>query len=60
MIIIKAIFKDNGFSPKEIPDTKFGSHFDGEKYYFFESEQERKAFYDELIKNQPIEDEIVE
>ena len=60
MIMIQAILNNGGFSPKEIPDTKFGSHFDGEKYCFFESEEERKAFYDELIKNQPIEDEIVE
>jgi YHS domain-containing protein len=60
MILIEAIFVNNGYSPKEIPNTKFGSHFDGEKYYFFESEEQRKAFYDELIKNQPIQDEIVE
>jgi hypothetical protein len=60
MILIEAIFVNNGYSPKEVPGTKFGSHFDGEKYYFFESEEERIKYLDELIKNQPIEDEIVE
>jgi hypothetical protein len=59
MIEVKANFINNGYSPESIP-TQFGSHFDGEKYYFFENEEERKTFYDELIKNQPIEDEIVE
>jgi hypothetical protein len=60
MIIAEAILINNSYSPKEIPDTKFGSHFDGEKFIFFESEEERIKYLDELIKNQPIEDEIVE
>jgi hypothetical protein len=60
MIEVKAIEINGAKEPKEIPNTKFGNHSDGEKFYFFESEEERKVFYDELIKNQPIEDEIVE
>ncbi len=59
MIEIKAILANGGYSPKSIP-TQFGSHFDGEQFIFFESKEEQELFYDELIKNQPIEDEIVE
>jgi hypothetical protein len=60
MIEVKAIEINGSYKPEREALTDFGSHFDGEKYYFFENEDERKAYYDELIKNQPIEDEIVE
>ena len=59
MIEIKAILTNGGYSPESLP-TKFGSHFDGEKFIFFESKEEQETFIKELIKNQPIEDEIVE
>jgi hypothetical protein len=59
MIEVKANFINNGYSPESIP-TQFGSHFDGEKFIFFESKEEQENFIKELIKNQPIEDEIVE
>ena len=60
MITVESVFIHNGYSPKETPENIVGSCFDGEKFIFFESEEERKEYYDELIKNQPIEDEIVE
>ena len=60
MIVIEAILINNGYSPKETPNNVVGSCFDGEKFIFFESEEERIKYLDELIKNQPIEDEIVE
>jgi hypothetical protein len=59
MIGIKSILINNGYSPESIP-TQFGSHFDGEQFIFFESKEEQENFIKELIKNQPIEDEIVE
>lgn len=31
-------------SPKEIPNTKFGSIFNGEKFIFFESDEERENY----------------
>ena len=59
MIEVKANFINNGYSPESIP-TQFGSHFDGEQFIFFESKEEQENLIKELIKNQPIEDEIVE
>jgi hypothetical protein len=59
MIEVKANFINNGYSPESIP-TQFGNHFDGEQFIFFESKEEQENFIKELIKNQPIEDEIVE
>lgn len=31
--------------PETTPDKFFGSHFDGEYFYFFESEEEKTDFY---------------
>jgi len=31
--------------PETTPDKLFGSHFDGEHFYFFESEEEKTSFY---------------
>ena len=31
--------------PEITPDKLFGSHFDGEHFYFFESEEEKTIFY---------------
>lgn len=45
MIIIDAIKVDGVLIPETKPDTNFGSHCDGEKFYFFESESERNEFY---------------
>jgi hypothetical protein len=59
MIEVKAILINNGYSPESIP-TQFGSHFDGEKFIFFESKEEQETFIKELIESQPKEDEIVE
>jgi hypothetical protein len=42
-------------SPESNPGTKFGSHFDGTNFYFFESDQERVYFLNELPK-QDIDD----
>ena len=32
-------------SPQENPGTKFGSHFDGDHFYFFESKEEADEYY---------------
>ena len=49
MIKIKAIVTDKGsIKPEENPFTKFGSHCDGEYFYFFESDKEKKDFYNSL------------
>jgi len=48
MIIVKAIYNGSEFEPESIPETTFGSHFDGINYYFFESDQERIQFYLDL------------
>lgn len=45
MIKVNAIEVDGVLTPETKPDTKFGSHCDGEKFYFFESESERNEFY---------------
>ena len=45
MITIKANFDKNGTaSPREECDLKFGSNFDGDNYYYFESEDEKKEW----------------
>ena len=54
MIIVKANFIDNTASPSDIPNTDFGSHFDGEKYYYFENEIEKNEFYYSLNSIDPI------
>ena len=45
MIKVESIEINGIFSPVEITETKFGSHFDGVFFYFFESEQEKLNFY---------------
>jgi len=42
--------------PKDKPYLIIGE----EKVIVFENEEEKKEYFDELVKNQPIEDEIVE
>lgn len=60
MIKVKNI---NG-APKKLPDPlpKFGNHSDSDFFYFFESEQEREDFYNELPAQvpQPVKDKIDE
>jgi hypothetical protein len=48
MITITAIFTGSEFEPESIPNTTYGSHFDGKNYYFFESDEERIKFYENL------------
>jgi hypothetical protein len=48
MITIKANFNGNEYEPESIPNTSFGSHFDGVNYYFFENDEERITFYEKL------------
>jgi len=54
MIIVNAIIIEGTANPeKKDYETKFGNHFDGINFYYFESEQERKDYYnnsDELIE----------
>lgn len=38
-IKVNAVIIDNGYSPVEIP-LSYGNFFDGEFFYFFESEEE--------------------
>lgn len=57
MITVEAILIDGVAKPKEVIEAKFGSHFDGINFYYFESEEERKEFYDNIAKN--IQDEII-
>lgn len=44
---MKEIESINGV-PKSIPDTKFGSLFDGSKFLFFESDSERIEYLESL------------
>jgi hypothetical protein len=48
MITITAIYTGSEFEPESIPNTTFGSHFDGVNYYFFENDEERIKFYENL------------
>lgn len=41
MIKVKAIFNDGTASPEYIPETKFGSLFNGTDFIYFESDEER-------------------
>jgi hypothetical protein len=45
MIVVKSIEVDGVLTPETIPNTKFGSHCDGENFYFFESVEEQEEFY---------------
>ena len=51
MITIEAVTKLDGSKglPEDFtkPGKDFGSHFDGEKYIFFESEEEKISYFDE-------------
>lgn len=48
MIIVKAILINGNYSPEYIPDTHFGSHFDGINFIFFETQEEANNFYNSL------------
>ena len=48
MIIEKAIVVNGGLSPENIHITEFGSHCDGENFYFFESTEEAQQFYENV------------
>lgn len=52
MIIVNAIIENGGFSPESIP-TNFGSHFNGTNFIFFESDEERENFINELKEDEP-------
>jgi hypothetical protein len=51
MIKVNAIEAEGVLTPETKPDTNFGNHCDGEKFYFFESESERIEFYLTLESN---------
>jgi len=52
MITEKAIIVNEALVPENLHlELKFGSHCDGENFYFFESEQERITFYEKLNQN---------
>lgn len=48
MIIELAIKQGENFTHSGKNCTEFGNHFDGENFYFFESEDERIYFFDKL------------
>jgi len=52
MITINAINNNGSFEPETLPNTTFGSHFDGVSFFFFESKEEADTFYDELNSEQ--------
>lgn len=52
MITVQAIIVNGAFSPEIIPsDLTFGSHFDGEVFTYFESQEEKEEFYNNLNNN---------
>jgi hypothetical protein len=52
MITEKAIIVNEALEPENLHlELKFGSHCDGENFYFFESDQERITFYENLNRN---------
>ncbi len=59
MRTIPAIFKDGAAYPESMPDLRFGNYFDGQNYFYFESEQERDAWKAEQdgAVQVPLEDE---
>jgi hypothetical protein len=51
MIIERAIEVNGALEPEQLHlELKFGSHCDGENFYFFESEAERISFYENINK----------
>jgi hypothetical protein len=57
MIKVESIQINGVFSPVEITENKFGSHFDGEFFYFFESEKEKSNFYLNLESDNSIQND---
>jgi hypothetical protein len=52
MITEKAIEVNGALEPEQLHlELKFGSHCDGESFFFFESDQERITFYENLNRN---------
>jgi hypothetical protein len=44
MVVVNAIEVDGIKKPETLPNTNFGNFSDGEKFYFFENEQEILQF----------------
>jgi len=51
MEIVKAIYNNGGLEPEENKSFGFGSHCDGELFYFFESKEEYDKFIEQLNNN---------
>jgi hypothetical protein len=52
MITEKAIEVNGALEPEQLHlKLKFGSHCDGESFFFFESDEERITFYEKLNQN---------
>lgn len=63
MIKVKGILTEKGYyKPESIPKKRFGSHFDGTDYTFFESNEEAKSFYDNqpVLPQVPVKSEFME
>jgi len=52
MITERAIIVNEALVPENLHlELKFGSHCEGENFYFFESDQEQITFYENLNQN---------
>jgi hypothetical protein len=61
MITIIALTGKNGSKyPESIPEKYYGQHFDGAKFYFFESELEHKEFLNKLPVQEQVEIEKID
>ena len=56
MIKIKSI---NGSPENEPPEIRFGSHFDGEFFNFFETQEESDAYFASLPVPEKVEEPII-
>lgn len=62
MIKVKAILTKKGIlKPESVPKKRKGSHCDGEFFYFFESKEESKSFYDSMpiLPQVPVKSEFM-
>lgn len=48
MVSVQAIIVNGAYSPEVVPNLTFGSHFDGEVFIYFENEEEKEEFYNNL------------
>jgi hypothetical protein len=54
MVVVNAIEVDGVKKPETLPNTNFGNFSDGEKFYFFENEDEIDQFKSVMTYNDEI------